>query len=175
LSETVDRMLVLATRVERGDPVQMDLADCARRAVERWTARAAALDTQVRSTGSEAPAWADAADIDQLVDNLIDNALSYAARPIELETRRADDDVLLIVRDHGPGFSALELDRVTDRFYRGQGVSGAGSGLGLAIARDLVERWGGSLTVADAEQGGARIDVRLPAAARTPPAGPVSG
>ncbi len=168
LSETVDRMLVLATRVERGDPVEMDLADCARRAVERWADRAATLDTEIRSTGIPAPALADANDVDQLVDNLIDNALAYAAGPIELETRRAGDDVTLIVRDHGPGFSGLELERVTERFYRGRGVPSGGSGLGLAIARDIAERWGGSLTVMAADGGGARIDVRLPASDRMP-------
>jgi signal transduction histidine kinase len=57
------------------------------------------------------------------------------------------------VRDRGPGIAPEELARVTERFYRGRGVPSGGSGLGLAIARQLVEKWGGSLSV---ESGGGR-------------------
>ncbi len=60
--------------------------------------------------------------------------------------------------DHGPGISADEASRVTERFYRGRGAPAGGSGLGLAIARELAERWGGGLSVGD-DAGGARIDV----------------
>jgi signal transduction histidine kinase len=50
---------------------------------------------------------------------------------------------------------------VTDRFYRGSGAPAGGSGLGLAIARELAEKWGGSLRVSGAEGGGTRVEVRL--------------
>jgi signal transduction histidine kinase len=67
----------------------------------------------------------------------------------------------LSVIDAGPGIPKEEQARVTDRFYRGKGSPAGGSGLGLAIARQLVEKWGGSLSVGDADGGGTRIDIRL--------------
>jgi signal transduction histidine kinase len=50
---------------------------------------------------------------------------------------------------------------VTERFYRGAMAPSGGSGLGLAIARQLAEKWGGSLQVSGAEGGGTRVEIRL--------------
>ena len=69
--------------------------------------------------------------------------------------------MILAVRDHGPGIAPSELERVTERFYRGRGTPSGGSGLGLAIARELAEKWGGSLSVSSAEGGGTRVEIRL--------------
>jgi signal transduction histidine kinase len=54
-----------------------------------------------------------------------------------------------------------DLPRVTDRFYRGRGTPAGGSGLGLAIARDLAEKWGGSLEVTSIPGEGTRVEVAL--------------
>jgi signal transduction histidine kinase len=161
LSETVDRMLVMSKRIEHGDPTHVDLADAAGRALARWRDRAAHEGVEISVIGERAVGQGNPADLDQVIDNLIDNGLSYGAGPIELESGTDGGQAVLAVRDHGPGIPHAEQQRVTERFYRGKAAPSGGSGLGLAIARDLTERWGGSLLVRDAEGGGARIEIRL--------------
>ena len=69
--------------------------------------------------------------------------------------------MLVAVQDRGPGIPHEDLEHVTDRFYRGKGAPAGGSGLGLAIARELAEKWGGSLHVRSPEGGGTRVELRL--------------
>ena len=98
--------------------------------------------------------------MDQILDVLLDNAMAYAPGPIELAHGSTDARAWVSVRDHGPGIPPEERDRVTERFYRGTGAPSGGSGLGLAIARELAEKWAGTLTIAAAE-GGGTADHRL--------------
>jgi signal transduction histidine kinase len=91
--------------------------------------------------------------------------MSYAPGEITIESGSQDGHVFVAVRDHGPGIPEDELARVTERFYRGRGTPSGGSGLGLAIARDLAEKWGGSMAVTSAVGDGTRVEVRLRAAA----------
>ena len=68
----------------------------------------------------------------------------------------------LTVRDHGPGISPEERDRVFDRFYHSATARAQpGSGLGLAIVRDVAEAHGGTVTAEDAPGGGALLRLRL--------------
>ena len=62
--------------------------------------------------------------------------------------------MFVAVSDRGPGIATEELERVTERFYRGRGTPAGGSGLGLTIARQLAEKWGGTLEVSNGEGGG---------------------
>lgn len=165
LSETVDRLLVLARRVESGGDHRSDLLDAVRRAVGRWEGRARKAGTGIEVEGSGGLAAADPRDLDQILDNLIHNALSYGAGPVVLETGGEDGRVVfLAVRDHGPGIPQDERDRVLERFYRGRGAPAGGSGLGLAIVREMAERWSGSIAVRGADGGGTRVEIRLPSA-----------
>jgi signal transduction histidine kinase len=68
------------------------------------------------------------------------------------------------VRDHGPGIPPEERARVTERFYRGTSAPAGGSGLGLAIARELAEKWGGTLAIDPAAGGGTAITASFPEA-----------
>jgi two-component system sensor histidine kinase BaeS len=94
--------------------------------------------------------------LEQALQNLAANALRYApaGTAIELEARRRDGEVVLIVRDHGPGIAPEHLSHVFDRFYKvepsrsGPGGGAGGSGLGLSIVRAIVERHGGRVSVA---------------------------
>ena len=70
----------------------------------------------------------------------------------------------IAIRDHGPGIPEEERSKVTERFYRGKGSPPGGSGLGLAIARDLAEKWGGTLSVENPPDGGTRVEARFPKA-----------
>ena len=81
------------------------------------------------------------------------------------QLRDAGDEVVLEVRDTGPGIPESELPRIFERFYRGTNVGEArasGSGLGLAIARSIVEMHRGSIEVASVVGKGTRFLVHLP-------------
>jgi signal transduction histidine kinase len=167
LSATVDRMLLMAHDIERGEAIHVDLADAARIAVERWGDRAEAIELSTPAGDGPGATLAqiNPTDLDQILDNLLDNAIAYAPGPIEVRVRPEGRRVTLVVRDHGPGIPQDEQVRVTERFYRGRGAPAGGSGLGLAVARDAAEKWGGALSVTDAEGGGTAIEVRLRSAA----------
>ncbi|MGE5182956.1 MAG: ATP-binding protein [Acidobacteriota bacterium] len=102
--------------------------------------------------------------LDHVVQNLIDNAVKYAAgTPVSVHAERADKRVRLVVRDHGPGIPKGHEDRVFERFYRldsGRSRDRGGSGLGLAIVKGQVDAMGGRVWVENAEPG-ARFVVEL--------------
>ena len=159
LAQIIERLLTMAARIEAGTVARADLSDAVDRAVARWRDRAAKASSTLDARGvADAWAVADRDDVDQVLDVLIDNALTYAPGPIEVSATADGDRVGLSVADHGPGIPVDEVSRVTERFYRGRGAPAGGSGLGLAIARELAERWGGGLAVGG-DGGGARIDV----------------
>jgi signal transduction histidine kinase len=162
LAETVNRLLVMAREVEEGlvhRSHATDLRAAADRAAERWSERAGRLLASVQTHGETAEAAIDPTDLDQILDNLLDNAVAYAPGVIEVETGAT----YVAVRDHGPGIAPDEQSRVTERFYRGRGAPSGGSGLGLAIVRELAERWGGAVAISSPEDGGTRVEVTLPA------------
>jgi two-component system, OmpR family, sensor histidine kinase MprB len=98
--------------------------------------------------------------LDRAVSNLLDNAEKWAPPDTPIEVRVTDGEIT--VRDHGPGFSGEDLPRVFDRFYRARSSRGRpGSGLGLAIVRQVTESHGGAVTAENAEDGGARLRLRL--------------
>jgi signal transduction histidine kinase len=165
LSEIVNRLLVMARRIEEGGPSEIDLDEAVQRALERWGERASRQGATLTARGEGGRALGEPADLDQILDNLIDNAVAYAPGPVVIETGRADGRAFLAVEDVGPGIAADERPRVTDRFFRGRTApKGGGTGLGLAIVRELAEKWGGTVVVEQANGGGTRIEVRLTAA-----------
>jgi len=161
LAEIVDRLLVMSKQIEEGQLTRVDVGDAVTRAVARWDERASRLGASLLARGEGGDALGNPADLDQILDNLLDNAIAYAPGEIVLETARDDGHLVLVVQDRGPGIPETEHDRVTDRFYRGQGAPAGGSGLGLAIARELAEKWGGTLEVSSPHGGGTRVEVRL--------------
>jgi two-component system, CitB family, sensor kinase len=105
-----------------------------------------------------------------VLGNLIDNALDAAregpadARFVEVGLRMLDDGQLLVrVGDSGPGIAAGERERIFEPGYSTKPApAGAGArGVGLSLVKRLVERRGGSISVRDAEHGGALFEVRL--------------
>ena len=110
------------------------------------------------------------------VNNLLDNAARHSPTGGTVDV--SVDASGLQVRDHGAGVDEADLPFVFDRFYRGSGSRGQqGSGLGLAIVRQVAEQHGGSVSVANAGDGGAVFTMRLPTlpASTSPVAGPPSG
>jgi signal transduction histidine kinase len=114
----------------------------------------------------------DAAQLDRLLANLLDNAERHAATRVTVSLHAGPaGDVTLAVSDDGPGIPAADRERIFDRFARldeARTRSDGGTGLGLAIARDICRRHGGTLTVTAADGGGARFVASLPAALPTP-------
>jgi signal transduction histidine kinase len=103
---------------------------------------------------------ADPLRIEQVLENLLENASRYAGRPGPIEVALAEEDgyALIAVRDHGRGVPDDERERVFEPFYRGEQAgprAERGVGLGLAICRGLVEAHGGTIWVEKASGGGA--------------------
>jgi two-component system sensor histidine kinase MprB len=96
--------------------------------------------------------------ISRAVSNLLDNARKWSPPDgtVDVDLR----DGVLSVRDHGPGFGEHDLPRVFERFYRSERARKLpGSGLGLAIVRQAAEAHGGYARAANADGGGARLEV----------------
>ena len=114
----------------------------------------------------------DRAQLVQVLDNLIANALRYGCdRPgsrIEIAAGRSGPWVNLSVTDHGPGIAREHLPRVTERFYRvdaARSRESGGTGLGLAIVKHVIERHRGTLEIKSTLGLGTSVTVRLPIAA----------
>jgi two-component system, OmpR family, sensor histidine kinase MprB len=98
--------------------------------------------------------------LERAVDNVLDNAIKWSPPGGTVEIRLADGR--LTVRDHGPGIPDADLPHVFDRFYRAAAARALpGSGLGLAIVKQTVDDHGGSVTVANADGGGALLTLRF--------------
>ena len=106
----------------------------------------------------------DAARMDQVVSNLISNALKYgSAAPVEVRVRSGGGRAILEVEDHGIGIAPEDQERIFDRFERAVSPRHfAGIGLGLWIVRQLVEAHGGTIRVRSAPDHGATFTVELP-------------
>jgi signal transduction histidine kinase len=136
--------------------------------VEKARQRVLALDPSLRVDARVEPQLtveADEALLSRALDNLLDNARKYGVgSPVELEAHRENGEVVLAVRDRGPGFPVEDLPRVFDPFFRGEGAPALapGFGLGLALARRVAEAHGGSARASNIAGGGARIELRLP-------------
>ena len=107
--------------------------------------------------------------LQQCLASLIDNALAYGEGVIELSAELIGGHVVLHVLDHGPGIPVQERDRVIQRFQRGTTATGSrGSGLGLALVQQLVALMDGVLRIADAEGGGADLQLWFKASGLPP-------
>ncbi len=102
--------------------------------------------------------------LEQLLVNLLDNAVKHTPRgvPLEVVARRAGGELVLEVADRGPGLQPGEEERIFDRFHRGPAAGPRGAGLGLPIARAIARVHGGSLVAAAREGGGAVFRLALP-------------
>jgi two-component system sensor histidine kinase KdpD len=129
--------------------------------------------------------WCDAMLVSQLLDNLVDNALKYSAEdaPVEILVRRAGAQLLLAVRDRGPGIAPAWRERVFEVFHRGAPPQEAplarageapdrrpGAGIGLAVCRAIAQAHGGELRLRARGHGGCAFECLLPL--RDPPPGP---
>jgi signal transduction histidine kinase len=106
----------------------------------------------------------DAERLRQLIDNLISNAVKYSDSGAEVHVRAEADDgqVVVCVRDTGPGIALEHQDQIFEKFGRASGSAKPGTGLGLFLARSFAEAHGGSLAVESRPGEGATFTLRLP-------------
>jgi two-component system, OmpR family, sensor histidine kinase MprB len=147
---------------EAREPIELDTI--VREAVGRAQRRAPVLSFQLDLEPTVIEGAPDR--VGRAVANVIDNARKWSPEDGEIDVKLRDGT--LTVRDHGPGFSAEDLQHVFDRFYRAAGARRLpGSGLGLAIVRQAAEAHGGRAVAANAPGGGAVVTVSF-GAARAP-------
>jgi two-component system phosphate regulon sensor histidine kinase PhoR len=110
---------------------------------------------------------ADRRALEQILSNLIDNAIKYASAgaAVTLAARELDGEVVVSVADTGPGIAAKHLPRLFERFYRvdrGRSRDVGGTGLGLSIVKHLTEALGGHVMVESHPGVGSTFTVHLP-------------
>jgi len=175
------RDLFELTRLEAGaSPLakeRLDWAALCQHTTERFERRFREAGLSLVWDGTADGAWieADGRRMEQVLENLLINALRYvpAGGQVEVSLTQASEHgnrFRLTVVDDGPGLTAEELSLVFERFYRGAASSGSGvvrdaggSGLGLAIVREIVERHGGTVRAEGRAPHGLAIVVEIPA------------
>jgi two-component system phosphate regulon sensor histidine kinase PhoR len=179
---------IVARQAERLAALTRDLLDLSRLESRQWRfelsrVEVAALADQVRGllapaaqdkgltldaeVAAGAAVRADARALEQVLVNLMENAVKFTARGgVTIRAEPDGDHVVLTVADTGPGIERHHLPRIFERFYRvdaGRSRDEGGTGLGLAIVKHLVQGMGGEVHV-DSDRTGTRFRVRLPAA-----------
>ncbi len=170
--------LFMLTELDAGalplEPLPVDLGELADGAAEAIRPLAAQRDVEVVATtaGSPSAVVADARALDRVLRNLLDNAVRHAPAGgtvrVEVGDAGEGEEVLVIVRDDGPGFPDGFAQRAFERFARADVArerDGGGAGLGLAIAKELVEAHGGRIWIGDGP--GATVGFAIPADERS--------
>jgi signal transduction histidine kinase len=168
LSRLTDSLLDVS-RIGAGklelDWEDVDLSELVREVVSRFEPQAAKAGCLVTVSASRPVIgrW-DRLRLDQVVTNLLSNALKYGAgKPIELSVSEQAGHALLLVRDHGIGIEPGNLSRIFERFERAVSERHYGGlGLGLYITRQIVEALGGTVQAQSTPGEGSTFIVSLP-------------
>lgn len=149
----------------RLEPSCFDLCELLREIVETFTAvaRHAGAPINIDAPASLPGTW-DRLAMEQIIDNLVSNAIKYGAhRTVEISVEPFKDQVSIRVRDHGPGISTEDRARIFGRFERAVGSDErrSGFGVGLWVVGQLIDAMEGVIKVDDAEGGGTVFTVTL--------------
>jgi PAS domain S-box-containing protein len=178
-AERLERLigdLLDASQIESGcllvDVQQVEVGRLIRRQVRDLESE---YPDRISFRGPSAPlvVEADAGRVEQVLANLVSNALKYspAGSPVEVRVESRGDVASIAVTDRGPGVAEADRRRVFERFYRVESVARSktkGVGLGLFIARSLVRAMGGELTLQSTLGEGSTFEFTLPLAATEP-------
>jgi two-component system sensor histidine kinase KdpD len=162
--------LLSATRLESGAAIlnkELEaLDDLVFGVLSRFSGRMSGRSVKVDIPAELPMVLVDAVLIDQLLVNLLENALRYTSSgsPIEIRALAEHDGVAVEVCDRGPGIPTAERERVFDKFYRGQAAkqNDGGTGLGLTICRAVVHAHAGRIEIAARRGGGTKVRFTLP-------------
>jgi PAS domain S-box-containing protein len=168
LIRLVDELLDV-TRIRGGrlhfELEKVDLAEITREVTARLGPDLARSGSSlsVATQGELVGLW-DRTRLDQVVTNLVSNAVKYGlGKPIEVSAEGDDERATLVVRDHGIGIEPRAKDRIFDPFARAVSARNYGGlGLGLYIVRTIVDAFGGTVKVDSAPQAGSTFTVVLP-------------
>ena len=166
----VDDWLTLC-RLEQGKGIQeakaVDLIEVAKAAVERARQDPLASKLTIHSVVTRQPGTIDAdlSALDELLDNLLDNAVRYSqpGGAVTVEVDASADWAELTVRDTGPGIGPEDMGHIFEPFYRGKMQKNIpGTGLGLPIVKKIAEAHGGRIEVQSTLGAGSAFRVFLP-------------
>jgi signal transduction histidine kinase len=158
ITELLDVSRIDARRL-RVHHVPVDLAAVFARHLERLTATG--HEGEVTASVGVAQAWADSDRFEQMLSNVLENAVRNARSRVHLESRPGSNGMVeVLVDDDGPGVPVERREIVFGKFSHGR--SPGSTGLGLYIVRGLAEAQGGSVTIEDSPLGGARLRIVLP-------------
>ncbi|GAA1315984.1 ATP-binding protein [Streptomyces sanglieri] len=167
IAELLDISRIDSGRLElRRQPV--DLSAAVERHVQALTATGQDPDRFLVRTCQPLPAvWADPDKVDQVLGNLLENAVRHGEGTVTIEVAPApasdEKGTAVTVSDEGPGIPEESMGRVFTRFWRGS--KRGGTGLGLYIVKGIVEAHGGTITVGRGPGGGAEFRFILPVSA----------
>ncbi|GAA1935829.1 ATP-binding protein [Streptomyces sodiiphilus] len=167
ITDLLDVSRIDSGRLEiRRQPVRLD--EAVRRHVQTLVRGGHRADRfALRTAGTLPVLWADPDKMDQVLGNLLENAVRHGEGTVTIEvgpvppTKNRPEGTAVTVSDEGPGIPEEAMHRVFTRFWRGS--SRGGTGLGLYIVKGIVEAHGGTVTVSRAPAGGARFRFILPA------------
>jgi signal transduction histidine kinase len=167
--------LLEVTRLESGQLLlaseEVDLTEVVRQVVEAHAEDAKRAGSTIDLTrGAPVRGWWDRGRLEQIVANLVTNAIKYGAqKPISVGVVREDDVAKIIVRDRGIGIGGDAIGRIFDRFGRAESAQHYGGlGLGLYIVKKLVDAHGGSVRVESEPEQGSTFIVELPVRTSAP-------
>jgi two-component system sensor histidine kinase SenX3 len=176
LLQTVEQVLRAGQSGQRRRPLNLrkiEIAELARECVDltrvRHNLAADSVTFTERINGERPQVKADAEELRAAISNLLDNAVKYSVKNIQISVEVAtldDRKVAVRIKDSGIGIPAAQLKRIFKRFYRVPGRVMArikGTGLGLFIVRSVVERHGGRVFAESEGPGhGSRFTIELP-------------
>ena len=158
-----DRFLAPSEMVDIGDVIRTSLANSSH------LRGSANCELESDIAAALPPVRGDRAQLVQVVDNLLSNAVRYGCvtrgAKIAVAAVRSGRWIELTITDHGPGIPREHLPRLTERFYRidaARSRESGGTGLGLAIVKHIIERHRGSLEIRSTPGVGTTVTVRLP-------------
>lgn len=147
------------------NPRIVNLAELTGQVVAELQDQAAARGIHLNLRATPATVRADPDRVRQIINNLIENAVTHAAHRVDVQVSTAHEQATLQVDDDGPGIPAESREAVFTRFTRldeSRSRNTGGSGLGLAIVRALTEAQGGQARASHSTLGGAKFTVNLP-------------
>ncbi len=165
LSRLADDLLLLARAEEGSLPLRRErteLSELFAGVAARFANRARESGRRVRAVPTGDSVEGDPVRLEQALNNLVDNALTYGRGEVEIFAETRNGAIELHVADHGPGFDEAFLNRAFDRFSRADEARGrAGAGLGLSIVQLIADVHGGSVGAANRPSGGADVWLAL--------------
>jgi signal transduction histidine kinase len=175
-TDTVSRLvsdLLHLVKLESGTPLtltSLSLADLVRKVFDRYGAIAHQKDVHIVLDPLErvSPIMGEAVLLEQVVVNIVDNAIKYTAAggEVRLHLSEVADRVIFRVSDQGIGIPDLEQQRIFTEFFRGEEAKAvaSGSGLGLVLTKQIVEKCGGEINLESVLHKGTTVEISFPRA-----------